>query len=375
MSISTTQYLEVAERMRQIYEDAEMRMTDAIAGRAARGYDATGWQAEKLAEVQDVRKELEKAVSDLRHSRGEISAAVQKAYEDAGLRCKTDIAAFTDALGISHINVNTQKVAAILQELNGSVSAMDRVILRQAQDAYSEVIGNASALMATGTVTRQQAVSQALDDFAKRGITGFVDKSGRRWDMTNYAEMATLTAIERATRYGYMDTMQAYGYDLAIISSHAGACELCVAWEDVVISVSGNNHDYPSLSDAEGGGCFHPRCLHDISVYYGDLDRRNGKDHPESVKEPSAAYSARVSQRALERSVRQAKREMRVAQAVGDPQAERKAYAKVRKGQERIRALRNDYNSSTPYSKDWLPRQYSREGGRVVLSPKAKKTR
>jgi len=49
MSISTTQYLEVAERMRQIYEDAELRMTDAIAGRAARGYDATGWQAEKLA--------------------------------------------------------------------------------------------------------------------------------------------------------------------------------------------------------------------------------------------------------------------------------------------------------------------------------------
>ena len=253
--------------------------------------------------------------------------------------------------------------------------ALDRQILRRAQDAYAEVIGKASATLATGAIDLRQAVNGALEDFAKRGIAGFVDAAGRCWEMSTYAEMATLTAIERATRYGYVDTMQEYGHDLAIISSHAGACPLCVDWENVVVSVSGTNPDYPSLDDAEASGCFHPRCLHDISTYYGDLDGRKdiARSEPGHSETPSAAYTARSKQRAYERQIRAWKRVESACKAAGNPQRERAAYNHVRMFQAKIRDLRSAYNANTPRSTDWLPRKYDREGGRLTLSKAALK--
>jgi hypothetical protein len=204
-----------------------------------------------------------------------------------------------------------------------------------------------------------------LEDFAKRGISGFVDKAGRAWDMASYAEMATLTAIERATLYGYVDTMQEYGYDLAIISSHAGACPLCVAWEDVVISVSGESDEYPSLDDAMNDGCFHPRCLHYLETYYEGITRK-GRDAPRDVESPSDSYSARQHQRYYERKIREWKRVMAVAQT---PEDERLAYAHVRKYQEKVR----EQIKSTKTTGDKLSRKYFREGGRQKLSDEAKR--
>lgn len=131
--------------------------------------------------------------------------------------------------------------------------------------------------------------------------------------MSTYAEMATLTAIERATLEGYVDTMQMYGYDLAMISSHAGACPLCVAWEDVVVSVSGESGEYPSLDSAIADGVFHPRCLHYISTYYPGVSR-GGKSKPEKVREPTAEYSVRQHQRYYERQTREWKRRMAVSE-------------------------------------------------------------
>lgn len=366
------QYEETAEHIRLIYEEAERRMVEAISRRAARGLNATNWQAQKLSEIKDARAEIERTLRQLDRERGDISQnTVLAAYETSSSQCKTDIQRFTDSLNITHISPNSQKVARILQELNHEYAASDRIILRQASDAYADVIGRSSALLATGTVNTRQAVQQALEEFSHRGITGFVDVAGRHWDMATYAEMATLTAIERSTRYGYMDTMESYGYDLAIISSHVGACELCEAWEDVVISISGTNPDYPSLDDAEAGGCFHPRCLHDLGVYYGDRDQRYARNAPREVKEPEQAYTVRSQQRYLERKIREWKRVETSMKAAGDPKAERAAYNKVRMYQGRIRALRNDYNATA--KNDWLPRKYDREGGRVTLSEAALK--
>mgnify|MGYP000772367148 FL=1 len=170
------------------------------------------------------------------------------------------------------------------------------MILRQANDAYADIVGRASARVATGTITVRDAVKDELKNFADRGISSFVDKAGRHWEMSTYAEMATLTAIERATVEGYTETMRSYGFDLAVISSHAGACPLCAAWEGVVVSVSGESHEYPSLEEAENDGVFHPRCLHHLSTYYEGISR-DVRSAPRTVQEPSSGYSARMHQR------------------------------------------------------------------------------
>ena len=368
MSISVDQYDRMAGQVLELYSEAERVMSERVANRLARGIDKPGWTEQKYAEMQAMTKELSGVVYGLHSDRQDMTKQfIEEAYKNASKAFVDEARQFTDALGITSLSPNVVKVVNILTDLDNSMNAADRNILRRANDAYADIVGHASALMATGTITTRQAVQMELNQFANRGIGSFVDKSGRVWDMATYAEMATLTAIERATVAGYIDTMQEYGFDLVQISSHFGACPLCEAWQGVVVSVSGNTSGYHTLAEAEDAGVFHPRCLHFISTYYEGISRP-GKTEPAEVIEPNIGYTARSQQRAYERAERLWKR--RMATAIS-PEEERRAYAHVRMYQQRIRELLADYNAEQPEEVDHLFRKWYREGGSVTMSPEA----
>lgn len=369
MPINVDHYEELAGEVLKVYEQAEMTMMRRVANRLNRGVTQPGWTEKKYGEMREVKRQMTDYVAALSEKRGEMQQQyIKQAYEDARLAMISDAQTFTNMSGIQGLTPNTVKVVNIMSELNSSMDAADRYILRKVNDEYAGIVGRVSALVATGSITCRDAVQRELNEFANRGITSFVDKAGRSWDMETYAEMATLTAIERATREGYLDAMQEFDYDLAQISDHYGACPICEAWQGVVVSISGTARGYPSLTEAENAGVFHPRCMHDIAVYHEGLSPK-GRKTPREVRELSPGYSARSQQRYYERMERAWKRRMEVA---GTPQEERAAYAHVRMYQDRIRELVGEYNAITPSEYDYLPRKYYREGGRVRLSADAK---
>lgn len=370
MPINVDHYEELAGEILKVYEQAEITMMRRVADRLNRGITRPGWAEKKYGEMREVKRQMTGYVDHLSKTRGEMQRQfIRHAYEDARRAMISDATTFTNLSEIRGLTPNTVKVVNIMSELDESMNAADRYVLRKINDEYAGIVGRVSALVATGSITCQDAVQRELNDFANRGITSFVDKAGRSWDMETYAEMATLTAIERATREGYLDTMQEFGYDLAQISDHYGACPVCEAWQGVVISISGETHGYPSLADAENAGVFHPRCMHDLAVYHEGISPK-GRIGPSDIKDVNPGYSARSEQRHLERMVRMWKRRMEVA---GTPQAERVAYARVRMYQDRIRELINEYNADVDPAVDHLPRKYWREGGRVRLHADAKK--
>lgn len=372
MRLSIDAYERMAGNILKIYEQAEIEMTRRVANRIKRGVTQPGWTEQKYSEMKAVTRQMSKVVDSL-HRDFNVQAMqyVETGYEDGRSSFINEAREFADLSQIHELTPTAIKIANIMGDLDMSMSAADRLILRQANDAYANIIGETSALIATGSYTEKQAVQIALNRFADKGISSFVDKAGRHWEMTTYAEMATLTAIERATRQGYTDTMQEFGFDLAIISSHYGACPLCEAWENVVISISGKDTHYLSLADAEAGGCFHPRCMHVFSTYYDGITR-GGRDRPSPVGPANPGYAARSQQRSWERQERKWKRRMAAATT---PEEERTAYARVRMYQDKIRGLVADYNNTVDPSVDYLPRKYDREGGRVKLSNAAKKLR
>lgn len=368
--MSIESYERMAGEILKVYEQAEMEMLRRVNNRLQRGIDQPGWTEKKYSEMKQVTRQMTKVVDSLHRDVSlQTQQYVETGYEDGRQSFINEAREFADMTGVRELTPTSIKVANILGDLDMSLSAADRLILRQVNDEYANVIAEAAAMIATGAYTNRQAVQAAVNRFADKGIKGFVDKAGRHWDMTTYAEMATLTAIERATRQGYTDTMQEFGFDLAIISSHYGACPMCEAWENVIISVSGKDARYPSLADAEAGGCFHPRCLHVFSTYYEGITK-GGRKGPRAVTAPNIGYSVRSQQRAYERAERRWKRRMEVAQTPGE---ERQAYARVRMYQERIRGLVNEYNATQDSSVDYLHRQWYREGGKVQLSAEAAK--
>lgn len=363
MPITPEKYERLAEELLAAYEEAELKMLKTISNRLARGVTEAGWAEKKYAEVKAVRKELQKSIKALKEQRETLLDGVMSdAYAAGAGEFFTEAERFANLIGVRAISPNSQKVARILAELNGSLDAGDRMILRQADDAYADIVGRVAADMATGTLTTREAVAKSVDEFAAKGITSFVDKAGRCWEMGSYAEMALLTAITNATVEGYVDTMQSYGFDLAVISSHDGACPMCDAWQGVIISVSGKDGRYSSLEDAKASGVFHPRCRHHLSTFYEGITK-NTRNKPAPVKAPSSSYTDRSRQRHCERMIRAWKRRM---VAATEPQNERLAFAYVRKW----RGILADLIDS---SDNFLYRHYDREGGRVKLSESAKK--
>lgn len=370
MPINVDRYADIAGEVLKVYEEAELVMQQRVAKRLIKGITQPGWTENKMAEMQDVTRQMKQYMGGVTEKRRKIQRdALNQAYSESRKAAINEAYQFTTVTGIQGLTANTMKVVNIMAELDASMNAADRRILRSINDEYANIVGRSSALVATGSITYREAVTRELEHFANRGIVSFVDKAGRHWDMETYSEMATLTAVERATREGYLDTIQEFGFDLVEVSSHYGACPLCEPWQGVVLSVSGTTPGYHTLAEAEGAGLFHPRCLHDISTYHVGISR-GGRLEPRPVTMASPAYTVRQQQRSLERHVRKWKRRMSIA---SDPQAERDAYNRVRMYQEKIRQLRDDYNEVTPIDLDYLPRKYWREGGRVKLSAAARK--
>lgn len=361
--IPVSGYEATARQMLAIYDEAELVMLRRVVRRAMRGVDTPGWTERKLAETGDVRRQLAALLSGLKDERSRITnGALALAWQEAQAWFFADAQQFALAVGTQHISPSSAKVASILADMNMRMEAADRLILRHADDAYADVIGETAALMATGTITSREAVQRAVGRLADRGITGFTDSAGRHWQMGTYAEMALLTAISNATIAGYTETMASYGYDLAIISSHEDACPICAAWQGVVVSVSGRDRRYPSLDDARAAGVFHPRCLHHISIYREGITHGEARSRPRPVKDPEAGYTARSRLRGCERQIRRYKRRQAAA---ATPEEERRAKAFVTRWQREARRVIEEAPNT-------LIRHYDREGGTVRLSEAAK---
>lgn len=315
----------------ELYAGAERVLLARIAKSLAKGIESPQWVEAKLSEVQAFLHAASVIVAQLGEDAGKQAAlAITMAYNRGGATAATDVAA---ALGITlEEAVETihglDSVTALVADTRGKLAATAPRILRATEDAYRSIVAETAGQVLTGTQTRLQAAQSALDRFAKKGITGFVDKAGRGWNLESYTEMAMRTGAGRAAVQGHVDRLQHFGLDLVIVSDAPRECPLCSEWEGKVLSLSGNDPKYPSLEQARSDGLMHVNCRHSVSAYQEGVTRPMG-----DVADPEG-YAATVKLRYLERQVRASKR---MQAAAMDPAATAKAKARVRAYQAKIR--------------------------------------
>lgn len=355
---------ERAEKLLELYSAAEALLLKKIASwlKIGKTEDAPLWVQKKLREIDALKREFQGALDQLERASADERIALMWAAHDEGadgLRRELNLPEAQAA--------RSQAVVSLIDDMEGRFSELHRRILRDAQDVYRDVLYQALPMAAMGVETTRQALQRALNAFADRGITGFVDKAGRHWGIAEYAEMATRTGMMNAALAGYTQEALNHGEDLVIISDHADECPLCTPWERKVLSLTGAQRYHPDcqgvLADALTAGLFHPNCLHSMTVYVPGLtDRTGAKERAGiSAEADAAGYSNRQQQRYMERTVRKWKRRQAVAMT---PEEERYAKAYVDRWQARLRSLTGKGAK--------LPRKYDREGGRVLLSDAAK---
>lgn len=363
---------DLAQQVRDLYEAAEHDLLDILARALAADLESPRWAELKLRAVGDLLEAVDKVAAALQQdTTGEVHRALTEAYDRGRRAAVADFGALDIGRELAaHTALpNAAAVDRLAMSLAADTRPLYTRITRSVSDAYNRVISRASAGMLLGVTTRRQAAQSALNQFADRGITGFVDRSGRGWDMASYAEMAVRSVTARAAIDGHVDALSDVGIGLVIVSDVPMECPLCAPWEGKVLSIQGQpgarvqreQHAERgrllgrfrtvqvdvagSLTEARAAGLFHPNCRHSASAYLPGVSTP-----PEPAPSPSGVtYADTQQQRYLERQVRAWKRRAAVAL---DERARSRANASVRAYQARLR----EHTAATG-----LRRRYDRE--------------
>lgn len=346
----------IADEIRRIYAEAEVRVIEKIARRLRRGEpDAQQWAQAKLRDLRRLKGEInEDVIEFLKSINPEVIDAIEKAYKMGQKAAEGDLkkAGLKVKVEGTFSQINELAVKALAKEIVDKLNSTHFHILRQADDVYRQAVAEASSGVITGVETRRQAAQRVLDKLADRGITGFIDNSNRSWSLDTYAEMATRSATGRAAIEGHISRMQENDRDLVIVSDHAEECELCRPWERRILSLSGQSKKYPSLQEAIAAGLFHPNCSHSMNLYIPGLTRDVGQKHAQADPE---GYEIRQQQRYNERMIRKWKRKKAAAL---DEKAKRKAQAKISEWQARQRELVEEYGLRRKYEREQIKRAH-----------------
>ncbi|UAK38438.1 phage minor capsid protein [Gordonia bronchialis] len=228
------------------------------------------------------------------------------------------------------------------------------MVLRMTDDIYRRVVAQVTLAPITTEKDRLSAVQAALDHFAREGITAFVDRSGRKWSLTSYLEMATRTALRTAAEDWYVHELTKVGIDLAWVTSVSNSCPKCAPFVGNLVSLNGvllgpvgvgedgRLLEAVDLRDARTRGYGHMNCRCFLVPY------APGDKYVSPQGDP-ARYKDEQQLRRLERAVRYAKSQSATAVT---PERQASAARKVRAAQA---ALRNHLATTA------VPRQRHRE--------------
>lgn len=343
-------------RMAEVYES----VTDKILVNLARYFpyiQRTGqmsgsfeYQTRMLAQMGQINRETVKIIMD---SLGGADEALRQSLEAAILDAlkneepKLRQAAQKGLLGqpvTPEVTPNQmQAFRAYYQQSADKLNLVNTVMLESTQSAYTATVADVAARigktqgilnMATGEVVTgvsswNTAMHDAVRQMVANGLTGFIDHGGHRWSPEAYVAMDIRTTMFNTSRAAIWERAEEYGADLYQVSSHAGARPLCYPWQGKVISRSGvagttvdlDGNEIPVHTEDEiesfryGGGLFGVNCGHYPMTFIPGVSTIKGE--PQDQEENAKTYAESQQQRALERKLREEKRDLEVMKAQG----------------------------------------------------------
>ena len=303
------------------------------------------WQAWQAAKLRDIRRFRRENTAILGEYRDRIDADTRTLLEEEAAQGGAD----------GFFRMSDERMTALLNEMQQANEQSERAALRYMNDVYRKTILRTAAAMQAGGQTLQQATDAATRDFLDQGIACIRYRNGRRVNISTYTEMALRTAGTRAMLMGEAAQRERLGLDTVLVSQYGACSKTCLPWQGLVYiddvfqpyhgprtpggtyGISRNGRQYPLLSVAMQGGLFHPNCRHTLSTWVEGVSTR---PRPMDKAKVEAAAQLEAKQRALERSVRKAKRQ---AAGLCDPAAAKAARARVRAAQKELRDFVADH--------------------------------
>ena len=379
----------------KIFEEIELRLIASLKRNLSRhkaeeekeGFEWSAWQAEKLNNIDNFRKE-----------NAQIADEYVDVIDDETRQLMTDQfhegehTAEQSVIDVSESGVNVPDVPAVpaqppeaptaipddhffgvnkpkMDKLMEDVTTLEKTALtaavRNMDDVYRTTLNKVQLMMGTGSITLNEAIDLATRDFLDKGINCIVYADGRRVNIADYVRMALRTTSTRATLQGAAKRFAELGYDTVLISQYGGCSETCEPYQgkvyidDVFTIWNGERSGdfgksnycdkwFMLLSVAIRGGLFHPNCRHTMGQYIEGLTKIPQPIPAEKIREQRELEE---KQRAMERKIRALKRK---AEGTQDEKKVKEYKRKLREEQGKLREFIKEHD-------DVLRRDYSRE--------------
>ncbi|MFD3717267.1 phage minor capsid protein [Streptomyces sp. NPDC058674] len=292
MPVSPAMAEDLAAAVSMLYEDAEYALISILRDALMSGIDSPRWAELKLRAVGDLREAVETVADALQQdANGAVAEALMTAYGRGRQAAVAELGALDTGreLHVRRILPGAPAVDRLAASFAADTRPLYQRITRAILDVFRNITTRAAGTQLLTGMTRRDASQRALDEFARRGIVGFVDSRGHGWNLATYAEMAARSVTARAAIDGHIDAMAEVGQGLVIVSDAPLECELCEPWEGEVLALAGGPgphtvrvehavqptglraafrppttvavHVAGSLPEARSKGLFHPNCF------------------------------------------------------------------------------------------------------------------
>lgn len=358
---------QVADIYHQLTLDLFDQVIDRIKERCSASLDDNPyiWQLEKMNEMGLLNEDNLKLISE---RSGIAEEQLRHVIQNEGYQVYKDTKQqLLDATGGGNFVANTiiqTNLAAYVNQTMGDIDNLTNTTLpKSVRDVYQSIIEETVAKVVTGVSTASKAISETVMKWAKKGFYGFTDSQGKRWRADTYARQVIKSTAWRVYNEVRMAPAEEFGIDTFYYSMKSAAREMCAPLQHRIVTtgVARTEHGERILSLADygygsPGGCRGINCGHIMTPFVVGANYK--PDLPDNLKDltPEQAIenaNVQAKQRALERSIRQSKEYLHVAEKLGDKELIDKYKSKVRIQQGAMR----DYLKQYPF----LNRDYSRE--------------
>lgn len=326
-----------------ILQDIAMRLLKAgsVAG-------TTDMELYKLQQLGMHQNEIVKRLSSITQK---TTAEIRRLLQDAVLTSWDDDRSTLSRLGIDAISpienpVVMELMNAEFQKTLGEVNNLTRSTMMQSQRDLMNMLNEAEMRVAAGAQSYSAAVCDILDQYGKTGV--MIDyPTGTRRTLEAAVRMCVVTSMNQTAAQVTNHYIAEHNVEYVLVSAHLGARTQGKGqpylaghdnWQGKCYKISGSEPDVPNLAEMTGydivngtGHVLNPLGLHGYNCRHShkpwDKSLRNPYlDENGSLKidseENRKVYELQQQQRAMERAIRQTKRQLIVKQAEIDGVAE-----------------------------------------------------
>ncbi|MCL5291290.1 MAG: hypothetical protein M1548_02005 [Actinobacteria bacterium] len=241
---------QIVERYSQAFED----IVKTILDKELKG-NWTGYHKAVLKDIIAILEELGVDVDKF------ASEAIPRLYGD-NLKAAAEL--LGEALSAGGLNefaqIHRGAIDVALQNLIGNLRDANQYIGRRVDDVFRKVGLEATARKFSQTKTLKEMQQDVIDGLLSKGLTGFKDKAGRRWDMRSYAEMVARTSSREIATQATVNLCAENGHDLVAITSHYPTCEKCALLQGRTYSLTGKTKGWSVLTE-DRRPPIHPNCF------------------------------------------------------------------------------------------------------------------